>query len=297
MKTRAFALILISILAVFVITNQAFGQSGGFIISGADAVVYIDSTSSPTLESLFPSVAPRFIVKYADSMKFINLVPIPIALQNLFGQIKDRFVIKYADANRYLQLGYPIGLVGDTDPPAIQNLALSKVWTVTWDTDELATGELFWGGHSSAYTQTISDTQYAASHQLQMIGLTPGATYYFIVKSADRSHNTAQSSEITFVADTSISGLTATNDGPTSLGNQTTITASISGGTNVVFSWNFGDGTSGSGKIVTHVYSTEGTHTATVTATNSVSTAHADTTVTIFKPVASHKLFIPLGFR
>jgi hypothetical protein len=213
MRHRLISLVLVIGLAAYVWIHQAQSQSGGFIISSADAVVYIDQANSPTLETLISSVVPRFVVQYANGMKYINTMPIPNDLQNLIGQVKDRFVFQYANANRYIQLDYPIGLVGDTDPPSIQNLSLSKDWVVTWDTDELATGELSWGDHSGIYTQTISDTQYATSHQLQIVGLTPGVTYYFIVKSADRSHNITQSSEKTFVADTSITGLTATNNG------------------------------------------------------------------------------------
>jgi hypothetical protein len=78
-----------------------------------------------------------------------------------------------------------------------------------------------------------------------------------------------------------IAGLTATNDGPTELGNPTTFTASITSGTGVSYFWDFGDGSSGSGAQTTYTYSTPGTHTATITATNSVSTETASTVVTV----------------
>jgi hypothetical protein len=291
MRNSLLSILIAIILAGFVLF-QASGQSGSFIISGADAVVYSD-----LVETAAPNVEPRFVVQYANGMKFIDLPPFPDVLLNLLRQVKDRFVFQYADANRYIQLDYPVGLVGDTDPPAIQNLLLSKNWAVTWDTDELATGVLSWGDHSGAYTHTISNTLYATSHQLQMDSLTPGAIYFFIVKSSDRSNNTAQSDEKTFVADTSITGLTASNDGPTNVSNQTILSASLAAGTNVVFSWNFGDGTTGSGQTATHVYSSTGTYIATVTATNSVSTSNAQTTVTVFKPVVKQLLFIPLNMR
>ena len=81
--------------------------------------------------------------------------------------------------------------------------------------------------------------------------------------------------------DVPITGLTAVNDSPTTLGNTTNLTATITAGTNVTYTWNFGDGNIGSGAIVSHTYEFAGTHTAVVTATNSVSTVTATTTVTI----------------
>ena len=70
-------------------------------------------------------------------------------------------------------------------------------------------------------------------------------------------------------ADEPITGLTATNDGPTVLGSLTTLTATIDTGTNVIFTWDFGDGSSGSGMVATHEYASYGVFIATVTATNS----------------------------
>jgi hypothetical protein len=78
-----------------------------------------------------------------------------------------------------------------------------------------------------------------------------------------------------------ISGLTADNDSPTSLGNATALSAAISAGTNVTYDWDFGDGMLGSGVTLAHTYSLVGTYTATVTATNSLSSVNATTLVTI----------------
>ena len=71
------------------------------------------------------------------------------------------------------------------------------------------------------------------------------------------------------VGDEPITGLTATNDGPTVLGNLTTLTATIETGTNVTFTWNFGDESTGNGAVATHTYASSGVYTAQVTATNS----------------------------
>ncbi|MEJ2558365.1 MAG: PKD domain-containing protein, partial [Anaerolineae bacterium] len=78
-----------------------------------------------------------------------------------------------------------------------------------------------------------------------------------------------------------ISGLIATNDSPTLLGNSTTLTASVAAGENVVYTWALGDGTGGGGAVVSHLYPSAGVYTAVITASNSVSELTATTIVTI----------------
>jgi hypothetical protein len=76
-------------------------------------------------------------------------------------------------------------------------------------------------------------------------------------------------------------GLTATNDGPTALGKATTLMAHITAGTNVTYTWDFGDGSGGAGQVATHTYQQVGDYTATVTARNSAGTAIANTIVSV----------------
>jgi len=82
-------------------------------------------------------------------------------------------------------------------------------------------------------------------------------------------------------SDPTITGLTAANDGPTELGSATQLTASIASGSPVTYNWDLGDGESGSGEEITHVYSATGSYTATVTATNTVNSTSASTLVEI----------------
>ena len=86
------------------------------------------------------------------------------------------------------------------------------------------------------------------------------------------------------VTDVPIAGLTALNDGPTVLGQPTTLTATVTAGSNVIYRWALGDGDSGFGAVVTHTYGMTGTYTAVVTASNSVSVMTATTTVTLVSP-------------
>ena len=80
---------------------------------------------------------------------------------------------------------------------------------------------------------------------------------------------------------TPISGLSATNDSPTVLGQATTFTATVSSGSEVSYSWNFGDQTSGSGPVVTHTYAAAGNYTAVVTASNALGSDTASTSVIV----------------
>jgi PKD repeat protein len=88
------------------------------------------------------------------------------------------------------------------------------------------------------------------------------------------------------IVEEAISGLTAVNDSPTLLGQPTTFTATIAAGTNVTYTWEFGDGAAGTGAVVTHTYTAAGPYTATVTAANAVSSATAETGVTVEEAIS-----------
>jgi len=86
--------------------------------------------------------------------------------------------------------------------------------------------------------------------------------------------------------DAPITGLSASNDGPTALGSPTTLTAALTGGTNVAFSWDFGDSSNGAGNPVMHTYGAPGVYVAEATASNCAGSASATTTVSVLAPAA-----------
>ncbi|CAG0931221.1 Collagenase ColH [Thermoflexales bacterium] len=117
-------------------------------------------------------------------------------------------------------------------------------------------------------------------------GATPAHTYaalgtYTATVTATNSVNQQVATTVVTVIDQPISGLTATNDSPTQLGSATNFTATLSGGTNVTYQWNFGDESLGSGANASHTYGAVGPYVATITATNGVSVVVATTNVTI----------------
>jgi plastocyanin len=85
--------------------------------------------------------------------------------------------------------------------------------------------------------------------------------------------------------DQPITGLTAANDGPTALGQPTGFTAVRTGGTNVSYQWDFGDGNSAEGAPVSHTYAAPGEYTATLTASNSAGSVQAQTMVQVANAV------------
>jgi hypothetical protein len=77
--------------------------------------------------------------------------------------------------------------------------------------------------------------------------------------------------------------LLATSSSPTALGQPTTLTASGLGA-GFSYTWDFGDGASGSGSTAVHTYSAAGVYSAVVTAVNGALTRTATVAVTINNP-------------
>jgi predicted outer membrane repeat protein len=87
-------------------------------------------------------------------------------------------------------------------------------------------------------------------------------------------------------------GLSASNDGPTLLGNTTSFSATVTFGVAVSYQWDFGDGHTGSGSNVTHLYAAPGTYHVTVKAANGAGLL--STTMTVDVTESLRTLFLPL---
>jgi PKD repeat protein len=100
---------------------------------------------------------------------------------------------------------------------------------------------------------------------------------------------------VQIVPDIPISGLRAHNDGPTPLGSPTTLSATVTAGTHVTYTWAPGEGSFVSGpSAFTHTHPAVEGYTAVVTASNSVGSTQATTVVTIRWPYA---IYLPLVGR
>jgi uncharacterized repeat protein (TIGR01451 family)/CSLREA domain-containing protein len=124
-----------------------------------------------------------------------------------------------------------------------------------------------------------------ATVNLNATGLVTGTyTAYLFIDSDDLVTPQVNVPVILHVGEVPITGLAAANDSPTSAGNPTNFAATITAGSNVAYSWDFGDGQTGSGAITAHTYAAPGYYTAIVTASNALGQATATTTVTIGGP-------------
>jgi len=102
----------------------------------------------------------------------------------------------------------------------------------------------------------------------------------------------SQSELVVVIIQEAIAGLSVAASSPTMLGQATVFTATVSAGSNVSYTWDFGDGTSGSDPQITHTYPAAGNYTATVTVSNLVSSISASTTVRVTQP--DHNLYLPI---
>jgi expansin (peptidoglycan-binding protein) len=123
----------------------------------------------------------------------------------------------------------------------------------------------------------------------------PGAQHITITASND--FGAVMDTHVITITDQPIESLTANNDSPNLLREVTTLSATITSGTNVVYTWDFGDGEVGEGEVVTHTYAAEGVYTATVSAMNSVSSLSETTVVTITVSAPTYWEYLPLVFK
>lgn len=181
----------------------------------------------------------------------------------------------------------PEDVVATTNNTSLQPLTaaitLSGLSAVSSSPTPLGSATLFTAsvasGSSPVFTWAFGDgatgSGATVSHTYASLGV------YTAVVTATNSVNTLTTTVPVTVTDAAISGLSATSNSPTTLGSATAFTATIASGTNVAYTWGFGDGSTGSGITTTHTYAAVGNYVAVVTATNSVNTVTATLPVTI----------------
>jgi PKD repeat protein len=137
----------------------------------------------------------------------------------------------------------------------------------------------------------ITETGAVVSHVYPDLGVFTATVTASNAVSSEVATTTVQ------VYEESISGLVATNDSPTILGETTFLTATVVSGTNVIYAWDLGDGTLVTGAVVSHIYSMSGVYTATVTASNAVNSEVATTTVEVLDVPPQWQVWLPLVWR
>ncbi len=182
----------------------------------------------------------------------------------------------------YLWIIPVAGLTATNDSPTPLGNATNLIATVT-------------AGSLVTYTWAFGDGTFSSGAVVSHIYPAVGKYTALVTASNSISQLTATTSVI---VDEAIAGLTATNNSPTVLGSPTTLTATISAGSHVTYTWAFGDRSSlaiGPSSVVTHTYPAAGVYSAVVTASNPVSVLTATTTVTIIRPPLY--IYLPLVVR
>lgn len=83
--------------------------------------------------------------------------------------------------------------------PVISNITTKKA-TVSWSTARTADSRIAYGtGSGDYFDEEVSNSNQVTTHTLNMLNLSPGTTYYYIVKWTDEDGNTGTSAEATFV--------------------------------------------------------------------------------------------------
>lgn len=96
------------------------------------------------------------------------------------------------------------------------------------------------------------------------------------------------------VQDEAIAGLTVDYQPATPLGQSTILTATTTAGSNIIYSWQFADGTAGNGAVVSQTFQATGVYTGLVTAVNSHSVMTAPITITVRLDRNDGTTFLPL---
>ncbi len=106
------------------------------------------------------------------------------------------------------------GNTGDNTPPVISAVsvdATAVTATVTWTTDETASGEVAYGPTAS-YGSSVTGASSALSHGVTITGLQADTTYHYAVTSVDAAGNSTTSADATFTTDAGSTGPTFVSD-------------------------------------------------------------------------------------
>ena len=168
------------------------------------------------------------------------------------------------------------GLAAANSSPQQVNTAVQFTATVT-------------AGTNVSYAWDFGDGQTGAG-AMPTHSYTVAGTYAAIVTATNAANTAATTTQVVITAnntEVAIAGLAATNDSPEQVNMAVQFTATVTAGTNVSYTWDFGDGQMGAGATPTHSYAVAGTYAAIVTATNRLGNVSANTMVSITGPATN----------
>jgi CSLREA domain-containing protein len=204
------------------------------------------------------------------------------------------------------QRGYPRPSDGDGNGNAICDIGSVEYLLIPIPLSDVTLDGPTSGDVGSTYSYTATATpisatlpisySWLAAGQAPVVhtnGLTDTASFtwdapgsYTVTIIASNVFSTVTDTLVIVIDEVPVSGLEADNDGPTPLGLPTYFTTTITAGSNVSYTWDFGDGKMGYGGTFSHTYAAAGSYTAVVTATNTVDQQSATTTVLVEESIS-----------
>ena len=178
--------------------GRLVGEPGVMVTKYADTLTYYLLENATDVGRLVgePDV---MVTKYADTFTCYSLEN-ATEVQHLVGE-PGVMVTKYADTFTYEGLEAPPFDINVTEPiisdVSVTNITLTSA-TVTWITDEVADSLVKYGTGSWNYTLQKYDSANVTSHSVNLIGLLPNTTYYFVVNSTNMNGSSNESAEYTF---------------------------------------------------------------------------------------------------
>lgn len=148
-------------------------------------------------------IAPGWLKKHKDEDR--QVVPecqkIPKGILDLINRDRD-----HDDDDDDDHHGTTTPPVVDTTAPVLSSVGASGISTTTasinWLTNESATSKVYFGTTTPVNLTSatvVSNNALVTSHTLNLTGLTPSTTYYFVVESKDAAQNTSTTSTMSFV--------------------------------------------------------------------------------------------------
>ena len=154
--------------------------------------VTIDSTTEPAGESVTLTETGPETAKFQGSIPLdaINSVGV---LQVAHGDTITATYIDADDGQGGTNVPVTATATADCTGPVISNVQVTDIGsanaTVTFNTDEPATGTVRYGLSCGALSETVSETSAGTAHSLVLTGLVEGTTYFFAVDAVDERGN------------------------------------------------------------------------------------------------------------
>jgi len=176
--------------------GRLVGEPGVMVTLYADTQTYYLLENATEIGRLVgePGV---MVTKYADTFSSYSLEN-ATEVHRLIGE-PGVMITLYADTFSYLDLMSP---PFDFTKPLISDVTVTNITltsaTVNWVTDEPADSLVKYGTESGNYTLQKYDSANVTSHSVNLVGLLPNTTYYFVVNSTDLNRNSNESVEYNF---------------------------------------------------------------------------------------------------